>query len=102
MDLTDFLRQWTPDRLRAHFGERVYARGLKYQEEHNVGAILTTEKDLLQAVVFGNRNYVVEFYRQDGQWMMVCDCPYELPCKHMVAVLLEGGLGGDAGEGEKG
>lgn len=89
MTLREYLLDLSETDLIERFSERIYRRGVDYQVHDQVGAILVAPGQVT-AVVFGSENYHLRLFRNGGRYFdMVCNCPYEAECKHMVAVLLE-------------
>ncbi len=82
-DLTwDDLNEWA--------GSKIVARGRSYQQQGRVSDLAHTEDGALVAWVAGSERYATQVDADyDGMPASICTCPYELNCKHGVAVVLE-------------
>lgn len=82
-DLTwDDLNEWA--------GSKIVSRGRAYQQRGCVSELAQTEAGALVAWVDGSDRYATRVdMLDDGALDSICTCPYELSCKHGVAVLLE-------------
>jgi uncharacterized Zn finger protein len=82
-DLTwDDLNRWA--------GSKIASRGRKYQQQGRVSELAQTEGGALVAWVSGSARYATKVEAgDDGMPSSICTCPYELNCKHGVAVVLE-------------
>ena len=71
-------------------GGRIGDRGRRYQQQGRVSDLAATDDGSLVAWVNGTEFYATRvIMREDGLPVSVCTCPYNLNCKHGVAVVLE-------------
>jgi len=71
-------------------GGRIVDRGRRYQQQGRVSDLASTGEGILIAWVDGTEFYATRvIIREHGLPTSVCTCPYELNCKHGVAVVLE-------------
>lgn len=71
-------------------GSRIVGRGRSYQKQGRVSDLSVTEDDALIAWVDGTERYATKVIMDDGGLPdSICTCPYELDCKHGVAVVIE-------------
>jgi uncharacterized Zn finger protein len=71
-------------------GNKIVSRGKNYQREGRVCDLAITDDDGLIAWVDGTKRYVTKVAMDDvGLPDSICTCPYELNCKHGVAVVIE-------------
>jgi uncharacterized Zn finger protein len=71
-------------------GSRIIGRGRGYQQQGRVSDLSLTEDDALIAWVDGTERYATRVIMDKrGLPESVCSCPYEINCKHGVAVVLE-------------
>ena len=71
-------------------GSRIVGRGRSYWQQGRVSELAATSDGSLIAWVEGSKRYVTKVdMDEDGLPDSVCTCPYELDCKHGVAVVLE-------------
>ena len=86
----DRFAELTWDDLDQWAGSRIVGRGRSYQEQGRVSDLAVTEDDGLIAWVAGSERYATKVdMDDDGLPNSICSCPYELDCKHGVAVVLE-------------
>jgi uncharacterized Zn finger protein len=83
VDLTwDNLEEWA--------GSKIVARGKNYQRHGHVSELARTMDNGLIAWVKGSDGYVTKVVMQDNGFPgSTCTCPYQVNCKHGVAVVLE-------------
>jgi uncharacterized Zn finger protein len=80
----------TWDNLDKWAGSRIVSRGKNYQRQGRVSELAATENGVLIAWVQGSERYATKVKMDDdGLPDSICTCPYELDCKHGVAVVLE-------------
>lgn len=80
----------TWDDIEAWAGGKIVSRGKNYQQQGRVSDLAVTEGGGLIAWVDGSARYVTRVVLgEDGLPDSVCTCPYELNCKHGVAVVIE-------------
>lgn len=71
-------------------GGKIVSRGRSYQQQGRVSDLAVTGDGSLIAWVNGTRRYATRVtLEEDGLPDSICTCPYELDCKHGVAVVLE-------------
>jgi uncharacterized Zn finger protein len=71
-------------------GSRIVSRGKNYQRQGRVCDLAVTEDEGLIAWVDGTERYATKVVMgDDGLPDSICTCPYELDCKHGVAVVIE-------------
>jgi len=71
-------------------GGKIVGRGRNYQQQGRVSDLSVTEDDALIAWVDGTERYATRVVMdEDGLPGSTCTCPYELDCKHGVAVVIE-------------
>jgi uncharacterized Zn finger protein len=71
-------------------GGKIVSRGKSYQRQGRVSDLAVTEDGSLIAWVNGTKRYATRVTMdEDGLPDSTCTCPYELDCKHGVAVVLE-------------
>jgi len=71
-------------------GSRIVGRGRSYQQQGRVSELSLTEDDALIAWVDGTERYATKVNMDErGLPESICSCPYEIDCKHGVAVVLE-------------
>ncbi len=71
-------------------GGRIVSRGKSYQQQGRVSDLAMTEDGSLVAWVDGTERYATRVVMdEDGLPDSTCTCPYELDCKHGVAVVIE-------------
>lgn len=72
-------------------GDRIAARGRRYQKNGHVSDLAVTVNGDLIAWVDGTHRYAtkVSMNEKSGLPDSVCSCPYKIDCKHGVAVVLE-------------
>jgi uncharacterized Zn finger protein len=86
----DRFAELTRDDLDQWAGSRIVGRGRSYQEQGRVSDLAITEDGGLIAWVAGSERYATKVdVDDDGLLESDCTCPYELDCKHAVAVVLE-------------
>ncbi|MGB9629176.1 MAG: SWIM zinc finger family protein, partial [Thermodesulfobacteriota bacterium] len=77
--------------LTYYFPKKVRQRGYSYYRNGAV-KILSGDREEVQAIVIGTRNYEVDLYREKDTIFPFCNCPYfeggSGPCKHIWAALL--------------
>lgn len=78
------------DDLNEWAGSKIVSRGRTYQQQGRVSELAQTADGALVAWVDGSDIYASRVdMGDDGMPDSVCTCPYELDCKHGVAVVLE-------------
>lgn len=70
------------------FEEKIVERGKRYSEEGRVKEKAFLSENYLHGVVEGTRIYRTDVFLHGGKLYAVCTCPYEIYCKHAVALLL--------------
>jgi uncharacterized Zn finger protein len=71
-------------------GGKIVSRGKNYQRQGRVYDLAVTEDNGLIAWVDGTERYATKVVMEDdGLPDSICTCPYELDCKHGVAVVIE-------------
>ena len=82
-DLTwDDLNEWA--------GNKIVSRGKSYQRQGLVSDLAVTDDGSLIAWVEGSQRYATRVVMdEDGVPDSICTCPYQLDCKHGVAVVVE-------------
>jgi uncharacterized Zn finger protein len=71
-------------------GSRIVGRGRRYQQQGRVSELCLTQDDALLAWVDGTERYATKVIMDKGGLPeSICSCPYEIDCKHGVAVVLE-------------
>ena len=70
-------------------GSRIVQRGRRYQQNGCVSGLARTPDGGLIAWVSGSKRYATTVAVEGGEITSNCTCPYELTCKHAVAVILE-------------
>ena len=71
-------------------GGKIVSRGKSYQQQGLVSDLAVTDDDSLIAWVDGAERYATRVVIDDeGLPDSICTCPYELNCKHGVAVVIE-------------
>jgi uncharacterized Zn finger protein len=71
-------------------GSKIVSRGKNYQRQGHVSDLAVTDDDGLIAWVDGTERYATKVVMDDdGLPDSICTCPYELDCKHGVAVVIE-------------
>lgn len=84
------LKDLTWDDLNVWAGSKIVSRGRRYQQQGRVSELAHTEDGALVAWVDGSDRYATTVDTDsDGTPNSICTCPYELNCKHGVAVVLE-------------
>lgn len=84
------LKDLTWDDLNEWAGSKIVSRGRSYQQQGRVSELAHTEDGALVAWVDGSDRYATTVDSgDDGTLSSMCTCPYELNCKHGVAVVLE-------------
>jgi superfamily II DNA or RNA helicase len=72
-----------------YFEPHIIERGEGYYRQERVKAV-HIEDAWVRGIVLGSKTYYPTIdVRSDGSLFMVCDCPYDDYCKHLVALLLE-------------
>ena len=80
----------TWDDIEAWAGGKIVSRGKNYQQQGRVSDLAVTEDGSLIAWVDGSARYATRVVMdEDGLPDSICTCPYELNCKHGVAVVIE-------------
>jgi uncharacterized Zn finger protein len=80
----------TWDDLEEWAGNRILARGERYQRQGRVSGLARTGDGSLIAWVDGSHRYATKvLIGADGVPDSICTCPYGVNCKHGVAVVLE-------------
>lgn len=80
----------TWDDLNRWAGNRIVGRGRSYQQQGRVSNLAMTDDGALIAWVDGSQRYATRVAMdEDGLPESICTCPYEINCKHGVAVVLE-------------
>ncbi|MGD9352060.1 MAG: SWIM zinc finger family protein [Desulfobacterales bacterium] len=71
-------------------GSKIVSRGKNYQRQGLVSELAQTDDGSLIAWVEGSERYATRVdMGDDGLPESICTCPYEVDCKHAVAVILE-------------
>ena len=71
-------------------GGKIVSRGKSYQRQGRVSDLAVTDDGSLIAWVDGTERYATRVVMdEDGLPDSICTCPYELDCKHGVAVVIE-------------
>lgn len=71
-------------------GTKIASRGRSYQHQGRVRDLAVTEDHGLIAWVDGTQRYATKVIMEDdGLPEAICTCPFELNCKHAVAVVIE-------------
>ena len=71
-------------------GSKIVSRGKNYQRQGRVCELVVTEENGLIAWVDGTERYATKVIMEDnGLPEGICTCPFELDCKHAVAVVIE-------------
>ncbi len=71
-------------------GSKIVSRGKSYQRQGRVSDLAVTDDSILVAWVDGTERYATRVdIDDDDQLDSICTCPYELDCKHGVAVVIE-------------
>ncbi len=71
-------------------GSKIVSRGKNYQRQGRVSDLAATDDGSLVAWVDGTKRYATRvFMGDDGLPESICTCPYEVDCKHGVAVAIE-------------
>ena len=71
-------------------GGKIVSRGKSYQQQGRVSDLAVMKDGSLIAWVVGSRRYVTRVTMEENGFLAsTCTCPYELDCKHGVAVVLE-------------
>jgi uncharacterized Zn finger protein len=71
-------------------GGKIVSRGKSYQRQGRVSDLGVTDDGSLIAWVDGTERYATRVVMdEDGLPDSICTCPYELDCKHGVAVVIE-------------
>jgi len=71
-------------------GSKIVSRGKSYQHQGRVRDLAVTEDHGLIAWVDGTQRYATKVIMDgDGLPEAICTCPFELNCKHAVAVVIE-------------
>lgn len=71
-------------------GSRIVGRGRSYQQQQRVSELSLAQGDALIAWVDGTKRYATKVNLDErGLPESTCSCPYEMNCKHGVAVVLE-------------
>lgn len=84
------LKDLTWDDLNEWAGSKIVSRGRSYQQQGRVSESAHTEDGALVAWVDGSDRYATTVDSgDDGTLSSMSTCPYELNCKHGVAVVLE-------------
>ena len=80
----------TWDDIEVWAGGKIVSRGKNYQQQGRVTDLAVTDDGSLIAWVDGSARYATRVVvGEDGLPDSVCTCPYELNCKHGVAVVME-------------
>lgn len=80
------LKQYVTHYLDRSFSPVIIKRAKSYYTDNLVNVEAITFGEILGQAE-GNRMYNLSLKREDNQVYMSCDCPYEGPCKHLVAFL---------------
>ena len=76
--------------IEAWAGGKIVSRGQNYQRQGRVADLAVTDDGSLIAWVDGSERYATRVVMdEDGLPDSICTCPYELNCKHGVAVVIE-------------
>lgn len=71
-------------------GGKIVSRGKSYQRQGRVSDLAVTDDGSLIAWADGTERYATRVVMdEDGLPDSICTCPYELDCKHGVAVVIE-------------
>ena len=71
-------------------GKKIVSRGKSYQRQGCVSDLAVTKDGGLVAWVAGSKRYATRVVMDEGGLPdSICTCPYELDCKHGVAVVIE-------------
>jgi uncharacterized Zn finger protein len=71
-------------------GGKIVSRGKRYQRQGRVSDLAVTDDGSLIAWVDGTERYATRVVMdEEGLPNSICTCPYELDCKHGVAVVIE-------------
>ena len=71
-------------------GGKIVSRGKNYQRQGRVSDLAVTDDESLIAWVDGTERYATRVVMDEGGLPdSTCTCPYELDCKHGVAVVIE-------------
>ena len=71
-------------------GSRIVDRGRSYQQQGRVSDLSVTEDGALIAWVEGSEKYATKVILDGGGLPeSICSCPYEIDCKHGVAVVID-------------
>jgi uncharacterized Zn finger protein len=71
-------------------GSRIVGRGRSYQQQGRVSGLSIAQDVALIAWVDGTERYATKVNMDErGLPESICSCPYEMDCKHGVAVVLE-------------
>jgi len=71
-------------------GSRITDRGRRYQEQGRVSDLSVAKENALLGWVLGTERYATKVIMdKDGLPESICSCPYEIDCKHGVAVVIE-------------
>ena len=80
----------TWDDIEGWAGGKIVSRGKTYQRQGRVSDLAVTDDESLIAWVDGTERYATKVVMdEDGVPDSICTCPYELDCKHGVAVVIE-------------
>jgi uncharacterized Zn finger protein len=76
--------------MEAWAGGKIVSRGKSYQRQGRVSDLAVTDDGSLIAWVDGTERYATRVSMdEEGLPDSICTCPYELDCKHGVAVVIE-------------
>lgn len=79
-------------RFRQLFSPRMWKRGEEYYYESRA-SLVDYDEDFVEYAVSGGQDYRVIIYRDSLNsrgFRAFCSCPYQGPCKHLVAAILDG------------
>jgi uncharacterized Zn finger protein len=87
---SDRFSELTWNDIEAWAGDTVVSRGTNYQRQGRVADLAVMADGSLIAWVDGSKRYATRVAMdEDDLPESICTCPYEMDCKHGVAVLLE-------------
>ena len=89
MKAEDSFRRLTYSELVEWAGDKIVSRGKSYQRNGMVRELYRTDDGRLLATVDGSFPYHTQIAINNGRLISRCTCPYEIACKHAVAVALE-------------
>ncbi len=78
----------TNNQLKGIFGTTIFMRGLEYHHDGLV-ELLVSGEDHVEAIVDGTEAYSIEVDRNGKNLSFYCSCPFDGPCKHIAATLLQ-------------